>query len=381
MVFSSRIRGAFTLVELLVVIAIIGVLVGLLLPAVQAAREAARKMQCGNNLKQLGLALQTYESTHGMLPMASGGTGFHPEPAAANNFRLSGLVALLPFLEQQPLWQEISKGWGGFNPMGPTPYNNPANYGGSGPYDPFRQQVNLLRCPSDPVRLAGMGQTNYAFCYGDGTRYVGHAPYSGPEDFGVAGPVPADQWSKRGAFARRHNYLFRDITDGASNTIAMGEIGVGDGKRRLVGLTFRGDADFHVTPALCKQTINPNRPTQYGPGTLVPRGRRWADGHIEQTGFTTVLPPNSPSCQQPGDATYGEVSGVFSAGSYHAGGCQVLYCDGSVRFVSETIDSGNISSPSVANVGSPFLPRGSRSPYGVWGAAGTRDGEESITIE
>src|SRR5690554_8152464 len=98
-------RG-FTLVELLVVIAIIGILVGLLLPAVQAAREAARRMSCSNNFKQLGLSLHNYHATYDKLPIGSGGTGLdsNTNSADANNLRLSGLVAMLPFMEQQRLW-------------------------------------------------------------------------------------------------------------------------------------------------------------------------------------------------------------------------------------------------------------------------------------
>ena len=107
-------RSAFTLVELLVVIAIIGVLVGLLLPAVQAAREAARRMSCSNNFKQLGLALHKYHSAYKRLPMQAGGTkqslpSPNIAPPGSNRLNLSWLVGLAPFIEQQALWEQISR--------------------------------------------------------------------------------------------------------------------------------------------------------------------------------------------------------------------------------------------------------------------------------
>ena len=130
-------RSGFTLVELLVVIAIIGILVGLLLPAVQAAREAARRMSCSNNFKQIGLALHNYHSAFKQFPMQMGGTyvdGSSGPSATQNGFRLSWIPAILPFIEQQAIWEQISNPYG-FNadgvtpratpwpPMGPQPWN------------------------------------------------------------------------------------------------------------------------------------------------------------------------------------------------------------------------------------------------------------------
>ena len=183
--FKFRNRQGFTLVELLVVIAIIGVLVGLLLPAVQAAREAARRMSCSNNFKQIGLALHNYHSAYKQLPIQGGGTTRFPEPGApviahtpptANNLlQLSCLVGLTPFFEQQALWDQIS------NPLDPDEDGMPPFFQAMGPrpsmhlgqhanfrYEPWLTEIPTLRCPSDPgVGLPSQGRTNYAACNGD----------------------------------------------------------------------------------------------------------------------------------------------------------------------------------------------------------------------
>lgn len=159
---STHKRDAFTLVELLVVIAIIGVLVGLLLPAVQAAREAARRMSCSNNFKQLGLAIHNYHSAYRQLPIFSGGTYNGPgnafTPATGdNNFDLSALVGLMPFMEQQAIWEQISNPFlpptGGtipFQAMGPSPNMNLSHHVAN-EYTPWLTEIATLRCPSDPV--------------------------------------------------------------------------------------------------------------------------------------------------------------------------------------------------------------------------------------
>src|SRR5690606_35651696 len=115
-----RARSGFTLVELLVVIAIIGVLVALLLPAVQQAREAARRMQCSNNLKQMGLALHNYHDTYGSFPPRATGTTHGPNGDSHNNGRLNGLIPLLPFLEQGAMYDRIATGDGTRAPFGPA---------------------------------------------------------------------------------------------------------------------------------------------------------------------------------------------------------------------------------------------------------------------
>lgn len=179
-------RG-FTLVELLVVIAIIGVLVGLLLPAVQAAREAARRMSCSNNFKQIGLAVHNYHSAYNQLPKFSGGTyqwqggGMinHRPPTATNSNNLGFLVGLTPFFEQQALWEQISNPLVDpisglpFPAMGPNPSKDLGGSNGHGNfrYEPWFSEIPTLRCPSDPgVGLPAQGRTNYAGSLGDSTH-------------------------------------------------------------------------------------------------------------------------------------------------------------------------------------------------------------------
>lgn len=182
-----RHRPAFTLVELLVVIAIIGVLVGLLLPAVQAAREAARRMSCSNNVKQLGLAIHNYHAAYNQLPTHMSGTMPQTFNAAGNGnplgnstrapghnlSRLSIFVALLPFFEQQALWEQISQPSADpdgrrFSAMGPNSERRLNDHNSHGFYAPWLTNVPTLRCPSDPgIGLPSQGRSNYSACLGD----------------------------------------------------------------------------------------------------------------------------------------------------------------------------------------------------------------------
>ena len=194
---KSNAKSGFTLVELLVVIAIIGVLVGLLLPAVQAAREAARRMSCSNNFKQIGLGIHNYHAAFKQLPTHGTGTtvrtnGGNNDPITGNNGRgLSFLVGITPFIEQQALWEEISNP---FQPTEGTNLNPPDAFPAMGPnphkglgshalhqYDPWLTEIPTFRCPSDPgVGLPAHGRTNYAAALGDAMHHtwVGDSYYA-----------------------------------------------------------------------------------------------------------------------------------------------------------------------------------------------------------
>lgn len=216
---------AFTLVELLVVIAIIGILIALLLPAVQAAREAARRSQCTNNLKQLALAAHNYADVNKVLPPGQTGTGTlwgdNTPPADAvntNTQRLSTWVLLLPYYEQQALYSQISgpltvngtilPAWG----RAPTA-NDPGNPSNSRFYPPWTTQIDVLMCPSDgKIRQKGpndQGRTNYRTSVGD-SIYRGYARDGSPADC-------------RGVFGLRDGCEFALITDGTSNTVMFSE--------------------------------------------------------------------------------------------------------------------------------------------------------------
>lgn len=346
----------FTLVELLVVIAIIGILIALLLPAVQAAREAARRSQCTNNLKQIGLALHNYHDSTRKFPTLSGGTiGTNPWDNG-NNGQLCGMIALLPYLEQGPLWDQISSG-GTYGTMTYPPFG-PAAWRTDFP--PFREQTPALLCPSDSgssTRNPSSDQAynNYMFSVGD---HMNNNAYDTPN---------------RGPFAHQHYGSFAEIRDGTSNTIGLAE--------RCIYLTtgaIRGDIAKNVgttiasDPTVCRATAGSDGRYRSGIETHQEKvvGKRWADGRPAWNGITTVLPPNSASCLAGGDSWQW---GIFSPSSYHPGGVNCVMMDGSVQFISETIDSGNLAAPQPGN-------RGGRSPYGVWGALGSMAGGEAVGL-
>jgi len=306
---ETRPGWGFTLVELLVVIAIIGVLVALLLPAVQAAREAARRTQCNNNLKQLGIALHNYHDVMGQFPTGTfncnpdnpgtgscgGGFGYIWEAGAHR--KGSVLVKLLPYVEQGALFDKIdfrldaeaqlaSQGFG-------------------------RGEIKMYRCPSDTYTGASVGQSNYAPSIGNQAmpgQGGGCASYPG-NDFGQ-GPVghgSTESSSQTSGCFSRYSFSsrFADIVDGTSNVIAMGEI------RPFCGDHHRGG---------------------------------WMNANALWT--ATTAPINFPTC--PGEKQ-GTSSGSFTCyhfanwqtsqgfKSRHPGGAQFVFADGSVHFLPQTI--------------------------------------------
>lgn len=415
-------RTGFTLVELLVVIAIIGILVGLLLPAVQAAREAARRMSCSNNMKQIGLAMQNYHSAFKALPSQGTGLagvdGFGSPQAigsTANSMKmLSAFVALTPFFEQQALYDEISNPstFTLANPdvplttpwpaMGPTPSGPGAVEGFR--YRPWMTNIPALRCPSDPGQsLPAKGRSNYGVCMGDSWIWLSMLGEYGGNSWSKSSYVSrVNSTMQRGMFSSRVQSRFRDVLDGLSNTIAFGE--------HLTGLTdsdSRGQPAYNVSrafdsPDSCDLYLSPERPRFWSNGvdggTEPPalyavvqtshtrgwsRGWSWAHSSILDTGFLTQAPPNSPVCMWNFLKHYG---GNISASSQHPGGCHVAMGDGSVRFITDSIESGDQTSNSPGydnnqDLLSGALKPGSMSPYGVWGALGTRASKELIDEE
>ncbi|QDT12258.1 DUF1559 domain-containing protein [Planctomycetes bacterium K23_9] len=405
-------RHAFTLVELLVVIAIIGILVGLLLPAVQAAREAARRMSCSNNFKQLGLALHNYHSAYKRLPQYQGGTGgFHPDlflpRVGVNGNALNILVGMTPFMEQQGLWNQISNPFQDpisgepFPPMGPSPYKRLVSHLSSR-YDPWLTEIPTYRCPSDPGQgLPAHGRTNYATCLGD-SPLVNQGPLL-PID---GSPIPwqpdanaaiAAQGSCRGAFVPRRFTRFRDFLDGLSNTITMGEINSDLGDHNITtDLSVVSLAPVANNPRYCDDAghRDPNRPQFWGSNAIkveidYRRGHTWALALHITSAVNTILPPNSGMCGSIGSVIDPLLGGVAPPSSRHQGGAHVLLGDGSVRFITDSIEAGdgrqqsvyvdmNMDGDTTDSSIAPSSP-GTKSPYGLWGALGTRATAEVIS--
>ena len=289
-----RTRKGFTLIELLVVIAIIAILIGLLLPAIQKVREAANRASCTNNLKQLGLALHNYHDPYKAFPQAR-----NPFPLVH-----SAQSRLLPFVEQDNLQNLVD-------------YTQPPS--GAANARASQTRVKLFVCPSDPaggqVRGSLDGGINYVANVGTGTA-----------GFGLIA-------SGDGVFTQTP-VAIRDLTDGTSNTAAFSESVLGSGvtsagaapadARREV-LKVPGGND--PTPAACAS----------GGGGNVwngQRGAKWIDGHYGNALYNHYYLPNAPTW----DCGNGSNNkGLWSARSAHAGGVNVLLCDGSVRFVTNTV--------------------------------------------
>jgi prepilin-type N-terminal cleavage/methylation domain-containing protein len=403
---STQKRG-FTLVELLVVIAIIGILVGLLLPAVQAAREAARRMSCSNNFKQLGLAIHNYHSAYKRLPTQGIGTIATPSQPRAwwqesnfvNNRRLSTLVGILPFIEQQGIWDQISnpnsKRTDGdpnaaigtiavpWAPMGPTP--------GIIQYIPWTYEIPGYRCPSDPgVGLPALGRANYAACLGDSHWQTMVGPWNGfRTEPAPAGRVVTARGGHRGFYKPfDYNNRFRDILDGLSNTIAMGEIAtfLGDGNVSTsapndgtsLGNNNQAMRAVRDNPGACDAFPNPERPKFWLNGSArqtEARGFKWADANQMYTGCFTILPPNDLYC---GRHNSNHLSGTAPMSSRHQGGAHVLMGDGAVVFMTDSVEAGSRNHGDVWSGGTGNRAPGNASPYGLWGALGTRASGETI---
>ena len=389
--------SAFTLIEVLVVIAIIGVLIGLLIPAVQAAREAARRMSCQNRLKQISLAYHNYHAAYNTFPMQCGGTkdhlGFVP---ISNQLQLSDKVAILPFIEQQPLWDLISNESPGLN----IPPQFPAIWPAMGPhpameeYRPWSAQIDIYLCPSDPYRVGKLAKTNYATCFGDTWSYthfggITSQGLNNTYEFAISNDPNAASIAAtmdRGVFYARHFRGLKDIIDGTSNTIMAGEI-VRSAGNREVKAEVAGDSFYLAgpptpTPESIESVVrDPNRPKYVHPGITFlysgtyTRGGRCFDGRPQYSGFQTIFPPNGPNATH----YYPEREGVYSASSRHGAGCHVMMADGAARFVTESIDVGDQTSFPVQDK-PPFPPPGSESPFGLWGALGTRNGNENKSL-
>ncbi len=357
--FQSRRSSGFTLVELLVVIAIIGILIALLLPAVQAAREAARRSQCTNNLKQLALAIHNYADTHKAFPPKKCGTAANQNNGNAGYG--SGWMRLLPFFEQQALYDQWSSpqtfSGTAFAAFGPVPWD--ALYGDI--YQIYDAQVGALLCPSDgngPNKAAtAYGRNNYVFSCGDSVD-AANGTYGNNQ-----GTNPRGMFSNGGG-----RITFANVSDGTSNTVMLSEHLIAANARTVKQGNAYNVAGILASPGTCYAQIDPNDRTQYLATSAVTTwpGTRWCHGAMSHIGFNTVLPPNGPSCAElANDNTTGGM--VLPPTSNHPGGVNAAMGDASVRFISETIDTGNMyATPKTTG----------KSAYGVWGALGSKSGGE-----
>lgn len=346
--YSGSRRG-FTLIELLVVIAIIGVLIALLLPAVQAAREAARRAQCTNNLKQLGLAAQNYHSAHGVFPAAynTGRIAGGSIGAGGAWGAFSPQSMLLPFMEQQPIYNAINFdliNQGSDADYGIPQVNSTAT----------RSRIAAFLCPSSPLP----GNSNFWGVPAPGNNYFASVGAS----IGFDG-----SWASWGSGEPNGIFRYlgtpvgiRDVTDGTSNTVAFGEWRTGDFNQNRMSITDvvniqsnPGDIGLNsfvsnmpggaaVLPAFIDQCRSTWAPVPDGADNRPNRswlGEQWITGIPGRSLGNLILPPNPngiPNCMTCAGCGDFDSPGMWNMSSNHPGGANVALADGSVRFLKDT---------------------------------------------
>ena len=318
-----RCRSAFTLIELLVVIAIIAVLIGLLLPAVQKVREAANRMKCQNNLKQLCVALHNYHSTYGTFPQSR---------TFPNGSSFSAHSRLLPFMEQDAVHKLID-----FT----QPWSDPKNAAACA------TKVASFLCPSDSFNAVppDLAPTNYRA--NEGTSLVMWYGTTDANKVNSAMPPP------NGPFFVNGPFKIADVADGTSNTAAFSEHIAGDFNQGIateMGDTFE-PGTYPDTPdkaiADC-QAVDIQDLTKQGYSNV---GAPWLYGYHSTTSYWHSAPPGFRSCMYPPSRI------MTTANSRHTNGVNVGFCDGSVRFIAYTID------------------------LATWRALGTRNGNEAVNTD
>ena len=355
---SSSKRRGFTLIELLVVIAIIAILVALLLPAVQQAREAARRTQCKSNMKQIGIALANYHDVFGTFIYRRGGTNGNPATGGStrgNVQRLSGWMGLMPYLDEAPLFDEVQAG--GVKGTNNVPPGGPEGWTG---WATWNVRIPQLTCPSDGFTREVVRSNNYMFCMGD----------SGWD-------LNRGDGACRGVFGYRRTTKIRDITDGTTNTLAVSERVRGTNAGRTTANGTQRVIQWDIGQINCRQ--NPSLVFTRIEGDKIMTGRIksrsgrsiW-DGQPQRNGFVATFAPNGPSCYNGDNPNADSGNAIVTATSAHVGGAHALFCDGAVKFISETIDTGDLTAPSPRSNSQVPTVRG------VWGAMGTKSGEELI---
>lgn len=308
-------RRGMTIIELLVVITIIGLLIALLIPAVQAAREASRRVQCKNNLKQIGVALHSYQSSHQVFPFGVGIDLDGPPDSytSLDNRRYSLHTQILPYLGLNPVYKKIDFS---AQPFYPDTTGNPRTVSGIGPNESAAQTViATFICPSDINRLQRpWGSNNYRSCNG--------SSWDGQKGNGMFGQITSIRP--------------RDVTDGLSNTAAFSERIRGDDDRNRVDMDsdlFGLAAPFTENTFIewCYQLDDSQATTLINDSN---GGMTWLEGNMNWTRYNHVLTPGWPSCKA--DITWNGVA--MTANSHHDQGVHVLMGDGRVQFTGENIN-------------------------------------------
>jgi prepilin-type N-terminal cleavage/methylation domain-containing protein/prepilin-type processing-associated H-X9-DG protein len=348
-------RRAFTLIELLVVIAIIAVLIAHLLPAVQSAREAARRIQCTNNLKQIGLALHNYHSATGSFPPGAALSGVAAVPGLYASWQpnMSAQAMMLPYLEQTPIY-------------------NALNFQFGAEYDLGMNTTGVLTilagflCPSDPNAGKRLNTNSYYASMGTTTDYMFTPPVAGGANW--MGTTPNVTFTgTTGLFAQAVSYGVNHCKDGTSTTVAFAESLLGDGLASSVwGPTttppsrYRGNMvygadpdddlirphDAFLNPALTITLLQNCNKMFQSTNTDIgdEHGYRWAIGITGYSMFNTIQTPNDPqypfsACRlDAGPNEYPDSGFAYGSSSAHPGGINVCFGDGSVRFIKSSIN-------------------------------------------
>ncbi len=312
-----RKKNGFTLIELLVVIAIIAILIGLLLPAVQKVRAAAARIKCANNMKQIGLAMHGYMDVNNGLP--PNGIFTYNGATVVQTSPWSAMSRILPYIEQENLFRGID-----FT----TPYSTQPAI--------TSKRVGTYICPAE-INDKGSGTDP---TYGNKNWTLNYAVNLGT--WAVLVNKTAGMQSGDGAFASNRGFRPADFTDGMSNTVGISEV-----KSYTVRVSGAVNTATY-TPALAPFTT-PANVTSFSLAAFDPAKNthvEWVDGKVHETGFTTTFPPNTLVAYSSGGVTYdvdfvsatetnlGDTYAAVTARSFHGGGVNAVFMDGSVRFVS-----------------------------------------------